>query len=82
MALPPPAPDWFERPLGEVGDAQFVLDLRAPAPPPVRALAGGPHHGPAASRTHGPGSYMAGGALVEWFDVVVHRQEVTPVLPV
>jgi hypothetical protein len=25
---------------------------------------------------------MAGGSLAQWFDVIVHRQELTPVLPV
>jgi erythromycin esterase len=29
-----------------------------------------------------PDSYMDGGSLAQWFDVIVHRQEVTPVLPV
>jgi hypothetical protein len=30
----------------------------------------------------GPDSTMSGGTLAQWFDVIVHRQEVTPVLPV
>jgi erythromycin esterase len=37
VALPPPAPDWFERPFGKVGVDQFALALRTPAPPPVRS---------------------------------------------
>jgi erythromycin esterase len=80
--LPPPAPDWFERPLGEVSADQFALDLRAPAPtpPPVRRWLEAP------LRTRGlpeggPDSYMAGGSLAQWFDVVVHRQELTPARP-
>ncbi|MGH2354183.1 MAG: erythromycin esterase family protein, partial [Chloroflexota bacterium] len=80
VTLPPPAPDWFERPFGQVGADQFALDLRTPAPPPVRSWLDAP------IRTRGlpdrgPDSYMAGGSLGQWFDVIVHRQELTPVLP-
>jgi hypothetical protein len=42
VALPPPEPDWFERPLGEAGFDPFALDLRIPAPPPVRSWLKGP----------------------------------------
>lgn len=80
VTLPPPAPDWFERPFGEVRAGQFLLDLRRPAPPPVRAWLAAP------LRTRGlpdagPGSSMSGGTLSQWFDVIVHRQEVSPVSP-
>jgi erythromycin esterase-like protein len=78
--LPPPAQDWFERPFGKVGLDQFALDLRTPAPPPVRRWLQTP------IRTRGlpdagPDSYMAGGSLAQWFDVIVHRQELTPAQP-
>lgn len=78
--LPPPAPDWFERPFGEVGLDQFALDLHTPAPAPVRRWRQAP------IRTRGlpdagPDSYMAGGSLAQWFDVIVHRQELTPAQP-
>lgn len=78
VALPQPAPGWFERPFGKIGVEQFALDLRTPAPPPVRRWLEAP------IRTRGlpdrgPDSYMAGGTLAQWFDVIVHRQEVTPV---
>jgi erythromycin esterase len=79
--LPPPAPDWFERPFGEVGAGQLALDLRTPAPPPVRRWL----EAPIKTRglpDGGPDAYMAGGSLAQWFDVIVHRQELTPVLPV
>jgi erythromycin esterase-like protein len=80
VALPPAAQDWFERPFGEVGVDQFTLDLRAPAQPPVRGWLEAP------IRTRGlpdrgPDSSMAGGTPAQWFDVIVHRQEVTPVQP-
>jgi erythromycin esterase len=79
-ALPPPAPGWFERPFGQAGLGQFALDLRTPAPPPVRNWL----HSPVKTRgfpDRGPGSYMAGGTLAQWFDVIIHRQELTPAQP-
>jgi erythromycin esterase len=79
--MPQPAEDWFERPFGEVGLDQFALDLRMPAPPPVRSWLEAPVTTRGLS-DRGPDSYMTGGSLAEWFDVIVHRQEVTPVLPV
>jgi len=80
VALPPPAPGWFERPLGRVGLDQFALDLRRPAPAPVRSWLAAP------IRTRGlpdrgPGSSMSGGSLAQWFDLVVHRQRLTPAAP-
>lgn len=76
----PPDPDWFERPFGKVGLDQFALDLRTSAAPPVRSWL------QAAIKTcgladRGPDSYMAGGSLAQWFDVIVHRQELTPTQP-
>ena len=74
--MPPPSEDRFERPLGTAGGQQFALDLRAPAPPPVRRWLEDP------IRTRGlpdrPGSYLDGGSPAQWFDVIVHRQQVTP----
>lgn len=80
ISLPPPKDSWFERPFGKVKYEQFLLDLRTPAPPPVREWL----HSPVTTRglaDSGPDGYMTGGTLAEWFDVVVHRQEVTPVHP-
>ena len=79
-ALPPPAPDWFEHLFGRTGLAQFAVDLRTPAPPPVRRWL----HSPVKTRgfpDRGPGSVMAGGTLAQWFDVIIHRQELTPAQP-
>jgi erythromycin esterase len=81
MTMPQPAQDWFERPFAEVGADQFALDLRTPAPPAVRSWL----EAPMLTRglpDRGPDAYMAGGSLAEWFDVIVHRQEVTRVEPV
>jgi len=30
----------------------------------------------------GPGGFMTGGTLAQWFDVIVHRQEVHPAVPI
>ena len=76
----PPGPDWFERPFGRTGLGQFALDLRTPAPPPIRRWL----HSPIKIRgfpDRGPGSYLAGGTLAQWFDVIIHRQELTPAQP-
>ena len=80
VTLPPPAPGWFERPFGRVGLDQFALDLHSSAPAPVRDWLEAP------IRTRGlpdagPGSSMTGGSLAQWFDVIVHRQELTPAQP-
>ncbi|MEU8804367.1 erythromycin esterase family protein [Spirillospora sp. NPDC048819] len=80
LTLPRPSPDWFEHRFGRVGAAQFVLDLRAPAPTPVRRWLSAP----ATTRGlphFGPGSSTTGGSLGQWFDVVVHRRKVTPAQP-
>lgn len=79
--MPPPRPRWFEHPFGAARYDQFTLDLRQPAPPPVRRWL----HGSITTRglAHsGPGGHMTGGSLAQWFDVIVHCQEVTPALPI
>ncbi|TDD40235.1 erythromycin esterase family protein [Actinomadura sp. KC06] len=80
VALARPAPNWFERRFGEVRAAQFVLDLRSPTPAPVRRWL----DAPAATRGlphFGAGSTTTGGSLSQWFDVIVHRHEVSPAQP-
>ena len=76
-AAPPPKPRWFERPLGSVGFDQFVIDLRQPATAPVRRWL----DAPVVTRglpEGGPDAHMADGTLAQWFDLIVHRQTVTP----
>lgn len=82
IAVPPPAPEWFEHPFGRVDAEQFLLDLRGHAPRPVRDWL----RQPARTRgfvEHDPPyeSYMTGGTLGQWFDVIVHRQTVTAAAP-
>ena len=74
---PKPKPGWFEKPFGGVKADQFTLDLRRCAPPPVRDWL----QGPVTTRglPHaGADSYIDGGSLAQWFDVIVHRQTVSP----
>jgi erythromycin esterase-like protein len=78
--LPPPEPGWFEQPLGPVRLDQFALDLRHRAPRPVREWLAAPLRTRGLADS-GPGGYMAGGSLADWFDIVVHRQQVTPAAP-
>lgn len=77
VVLPPPPPEWFEQPLGKVRIDQFALDLRRRAPRPVRRWLAAP----ITTRglpDRGPDSHMTGGTPGQWFDVIVHRQEVSP----
>jgi erythromycin esterase len=75
--VPRPPHDWAERPLGDAGLDQYLLDLRADAPPAVRAWL----HAPTTTRAIGPSFdpqrhddyYITGGSLAQWFDVIVHR---------
>lgn len=75
--LPPAAEGWFEEPLGDVRSAQFLLTLDGAAPRPVRQWL----DRPIVTRglpEYGYDSTMTGGTLREWYDVLVHRQVVTP----
>ena len=77
IALPPAAPGWFEEPLGDVRYDQFMLDLHDRAPRPVHRWL----ESPIATRglaDSGASGHIVGGTLAEWFDIVIHRQHVTP----
>ena len=78
VELAPPAPGWFEAPLGAVPYAAFVLDLRSrPVPGPVRHWL----HGPVVTRglpDAGSASVIEGGTLAQWFDVLVHTRTTHP----
>ena len=79
--MQPAKPEWFERHLGDVDLAQFAIDLRAAhAPVPVRNW----ENAPVKTRglpQGGPDAFMDGGTLAQWFDVIVHRQQVMPTRP-
>ena len=73
--LPEPGEGWFEQPFGHAGPDRFVLDLRRPAPQPVRDWLAAPirTRGPM-----GPGSTAQGGSAAQWFDVIVYGRQVAP----
>ena len=78
--LPPASAGWFEQPLADVRSEQFVLDLGRPAPPAVREWL----DAPLTTRgllEHGSESLAYGGNLRDWFDVLVHTQQVSPARP-
>ncbi|WP_129788129.1 erythromycin esterase family protein [Promicromonospora panici] len=80
VELLPPPEAWFEHPLGCVGKEQFLYDVRRRATPAVREWLGRPlvTRGDPES---GPESTMSGGTPGQWFDVIVHRQVVSPATP-
>ena len=78
--LPAAAPGWFEEPLGDVRSAQFLLALDGPTPHEVREWLDRPIETRGLPE-FGHASTMHGGTLRDWYDVIVHRQEVTPALP-
>ncbi|MGH3309643.1 MAG: erythromycin esterase family protein [Streptomyces sp.] len=78
--LPPAADDWFEAPLGGVDHSQFLLAPGKNVPARVRdwlnasmVTRGDP--------SLGPSSTMTGSTPADWFDLIVHRQEVSPATP-
>jgi erythromycin esterase-like protein len=75
--MPPAANNWFEFPLGQVDEPQFAVDRRHPAPPPVRNWLSAPLTTRGLG-DRGPTSFTDGGTVKEWFDLLIHRQEVSP----
>ncbi|MFG1942181.1 erythromycin esterase family protein [Nonomuraea sp. NPDC048826] len=82
--VPRPDPGFAGRVFGETGRAQYVVDLRARAPKAVREWL----RAPAKLRAYAgyvpelaQRSYMEGGSLAQWFDVIIHRQMITPCTP-
>jgi erythromycin esterase-like protein len=75
----PPAPDWFEHPLGAAPFDQYVLDLRQPGPRGVQHWLRRP------LLTRGlpdrPGSTIHADPAADCFDLVIHRQHVAPATP-
>ena len=83
--VPPPPASFADAPFGAAALGTFLLDLHAPAPPPVTAwLTGpatvrliGPHYDP----TNDAAYHLTGGSLAQWFDVIAHVDTVTDVRP-
>lgn len=77
IVMTPSDEEWFEQPFGTVSFEQFAIDLRQPSPPPVQRWL----HAPLTTRglpQAGPEAFIDGGTLSRWFDVIVHRQRVSP----
>jgi erythromycin esterase len=75
--MPPAREDWFERPLRQVAWDQLAIDMRQTPTEPVQRWLAAPMKTRGLSDA-GPESFMEGGAPADWFDLIVHRQEVTP----
>lgn len=85
--LPAPGADFIDATLSAAaaGRAGYVLNLRTPRPEPVRRLLDaptrtrliGPFYDPRDDAAH----HLSGGALANWFDAVVHTEQVTPARP-
>lgn len=81
---PEPPPQFAESVLGSASAAAYLWDLRADdAPEPVREWLAGPTRtrlvGPAYDPSDDAAHHLSGNALGDWFDVLVHVREVTPV---
>lgn len=84
--LPAPAePAGFaERPLGDVDIPQYLLDLHLAAPPAVKEWLNAPAKTRIIGSIYDPANqppaeyFMTGGSPAEWFDVIIHQQELTP----
>ncbi|WP_412519863.1 erythromycin esterase family protein [Actinomadura madurae] len=85
VEMPPPREGWVERPFGQATRFdQLLMDLRVDAPAPVREWLRSPiaTRGIATETPELPyDSYATGGTVRQWFDLVVHRQAVTPARP-
>jgi erythromycin esterase len=79
--VPPPPAQFVDAALAADTIPDYLLDLRAEAPPAVRYWLHTPAVmraiGPAYDPTNDPAYHMSGGALADWFDVIIHQQQVT-----
>ncbi|CUU53630.1 erythromycin esterase [Parafrankia irregularis] len=85
-AVPPPAAQLTDTALAPAAaPADYLLDLRAPAPPAVRSWLRGPAVLRAVGPSYDPASdasyFISGGSLRGWFDVLVHQGLVTATTP-
>ncbi|MFI6299699.1 erythromycin esterase family protein [Nonomuraea sp. NPDC050790] len=77
VRIPRPPRTWADRPFGDVRIPQYAVDLRVKTPPQLnqptkmRAVA---NYDPNRPFDY----YIHGGSLTQWFDVIIHRQTVTP----
>jgi erythromycin esterase len=80
--IPAPPHEFADSTLGSAGLDIYMLDLHVPRPPAVRAWIESPTKvrviGPAYDPANDAAYHLSGGSLAEWFDVIIHSQEVTP----
>ncbi|MFJ5048275.1 erythromycin esterase family protein [Streptomyces sp. NPDC088719] len=78
-----PPPEFADAALGGAGLDAYLLDLRADGPPRVRTWLDTPTKtrliGPDYDPTDNAAYHLSGGSLADWFDAILHTQEVTPV---
>jgi erythromycin esterase len=77
-AVPRPEPAFAEAVLDAASPAEYALDLRAKAPEPVRAWLAAPALVRIVGPQYDPAVRLEGGSLTEWFDVLVHARDTTP----
>ncbi|MDA3628732.1 erythromycin esterase family protein [Saccharopolyspora sp. WRP15-2] len=81
--IPAPPAEFADAALGNAGLDAYLLDLRADGPAPVRAWLDTPTMtrliGPEYDPDDNAAYHISGGSLADWFDVVLHAREVTPV---
>ncbi|WP_198652798.1 erythromycin esterase family protein [Actinocorallia populi] len=87
VPLPTPNAGFVDALLSEAaaGRAGYILNMRAPRPEPIRRLLDaptrtrliGPFYDPQDDAAH----HLSGGSLADWFDVVVHTEQVSPARP-
>lgn len=80
--VPTPPAEYAEATLASAGLDAYLLDLHATRPDPVQAWLDapaktrliGPHYDPNQDASH----HLSGGSISDWFDAILHQQEVTP----
>lgn len=75
--VPVPKPEWHEHRFTGLDHEQSILDLQGRAPAAVRDWLAAPFR----SRGYpdeGYDSEGTGGTLADWFDVIIHRRQVSP----
>ncbi|MGP3953609.1 erythromycin esterase family protein [Streptomyces sp. 7N604] len=81
--VPAPPSEFADAMLGSAGLDAYLLDLKADGPGRVRTWLSTPTRtrliGPAYDPRDDGAYHMSGGSLADWFDAVIHVQEVTPV---
>ncbi|MFD3920505.1 erythromycin esterase family protein [Streptomyces sp. NPDC058595] len=82
QVLPPPG-EFADAVLGGTGLDAYLLDLRHDGPLPVRTWLDTPTRtrliGPDYDPTDNAAYHLSGGSLADWFNAILHTQEVTPV---